>query len=355
MATVLISDGRVWNGESFQYADVLTNGKSIVKIEPNIKDSADFVFDAKGMTVSTGLVDAHVHMRGISTDLYGMHAESGCFPFGVTAAADASGEQGDRALLDSFMLKNAVFVCARFKNNKADLTEAEGMTEKYGDKVVGIKVYFDATMSDVTDISPLREVCDYARKKRLCVMVHCSHSPVSMAEILNTLGEGDILTHAFHGGANSASEDGFKCLSEAQKRGVIIDVGMAGFVHTDFSIFKAAIEQGIKPQIISSDLTKLSAFTRGGRYGLTTCMSIARALGMNEDEVFRAVTSAPAKALGKENEWGYLQAGRNADIAVFEHIGDGYDMTDKSGNRITGKDGYRCVLTLLDGQVVYRR
>ena len=87
---------------------------------------------------------------------------------------------------------------------------------------------------------------------------------------------------------------------------------------------------------------------------MTMCMNIAKTLGMQEDDIFRAVTSNPAKALGKGNEWGYLDIGRKADIAVFDYTDEGFDLTDKAGNHISGTEGYRCVLTVSDGQIVYR-
>jgi len=33
---------------------------------------------------------------------------------------------------------------------------------------------------------------------------------------------------------------------------------------------------------------------------------------------------------------------------------EGFSLTDKAGNHIERDKGYRCVLTLADGQVVYR-
>lgn len=354
MSRILIKNGRVWDGERFLYADVLTSDKTVYRIEEHIDEEAEFIFDASGMTVSAGLVDIHMHMRGISCERFGTPAETSCFPFGVTAAVDASGELGDKALLDSFMLKNAVFVCARFENNRADFSEAEKMLRLYGERAVGIKVYFDTTASDVADITPLIQVCEYAHKRRLKVMVHCSNSPVPMSEILNVLSHGDILTHAFHGGENNAAEDCFESLREAQSRGVVIDAGMAGYVHTDFEILRQAIKSGVRPDVISTDITRASAYTRGGRYGMTMCMNMARTAGLSEDNVFAAVTSNAAKALGKENEWGYLKVGRCADIAVFDYTNEGFDLTDKAGNRLESNIGYRCILTVADGQVIYR-
>lgn len=354
MGRILIKNGKIWNGEHFSSADILTDGGNISKIERNIVENADYVFDASGKIVSAGLVDGHVHMRGVN-EKFGIHAEMSCIPFGVTAAVDACGAYGDKALLDSFLLKNLIFVPVEFRNNEACFEAAEKMLEKYGEKAVGIKAYFDTHISEVQDIRPICEAIKYAEKNKLTVMVHSSNSPVSMPELLGALRKGDILTHAYHGGKNNVSEDNYVCVKEAKRRGVIIDAGLAGHIHTDFRVFKAAIERNALPDIISTDITKFSAYKRGGRYGMTMCMSIAKALGMNEEDIFRCVTSSPAKAFGKENEWGYLKSGRCADISVFEYADEGFDLTDRAGDNIKSDMGYRCVLTISDGEVVYSR
>ena len=87
---------------------------------------------------------------------------------------------------------------------------------------------------------------------------------------------------------------------------------------------------------------------------MTMCMSMARHMGMSETDIFRAVTSNPAKTLGKAEEWGSLQLGRCADISVFDYADEGFDLTDKEGNHIESEKGYRCVLTVSDGQLVYK-
>lgn len=353
MSKILIKNGKVWDGEGFHFADVLTDNTKIVKIADKIEEAADFEYDASGKIVSAGLVDAHVHMRGINKE-FGIHAELSSIPFGVTAAADACGAFGDKVLLDTFLLKNVIFVPTEFHNNKASFDSTEKMIEKYGEKVVGIKVYFDTQISNVQDIKPLHEIVEFAEKKNLIIMVHSSNSPVSMAELLGTLRKGDILTHAYHGDKNNVSEDGFECIKLAKSRGVIIDAGLAGHVHTDFKVFKDAISCGAVPDVISTDITRFSAYKRGGKYGMTMCMSIARHLGMSEEDIFRAVTSAPAKTLGKENEWGNLKANRCSDIAVFDYTSEGFDLTDKAENRIVSETGYRCILTVADGEIVYR-
>lgn len=353
MPKILIKNGKVWDGERFYFADILTENEKIAKIADKICETADFEYDASGKIVSAGLVDVHVHMRGINKE-FGIHAELSTIPFGVTVAADACGAYGDKALLDSFLLKNVVFVSAKFQNNQAILDSVEKRLEAYGEKAVGIKVYFDTSVSDIQDIQPLCQVVEYAKKKDLRIMVHSSNSPVPIGELLEALRAGDILTHAYHGGKNNVSEDGYECIKEAKRCGVIIDAGFAGHVHTDFKVFGEAVHCGAIPDVISTDITKFSAYTRGGRYGMTMCMNIARTFGMQEEDIFRAVTSNPAKALGKSDEWGYLQIGRIADVAVLDYTDESFDLTDKAGNHIESQKGYRCVLTVSDGQIVYR-
>ena len=86
MSRILIKGGKVWDGERFYYADVLTDDGKVAEIAENIEADADFVFDARNKIVSAGLVDGHVHMRGISSTEFGIQAEMSCLPFGVTAA-----------------------------------------------------------------------------------------------------------------------------------------------------------------------------------------------------------------------------------------------------------------------------
>ncbi len=99
MKTILIKNGRVFDGQKFFCADILVKGNRIEKIESGISDVADYVFDASGMTVSAGLVDAHAHLGGISPDNLGMIPEMCTLPFGVTSVADASARQGGKEKL----------------------------------------------------------------------------------------------------------------------------------------------------------------------------------------------------------------------------------------------------------------
>ena len=119
-------------------------------------------------------------------------------------------------------------------------------------------------------------------------------------------------------------------------------------------VFRQAVALGILPDTISTDITRASAYKRGGRYGMTTCMSMARAAGMEETDIFRAVTQAPAKAAGMYGQWGCLEEGGTADIAVLSYEGEGFDLKDRVGNRLASNKGYRCKLCVSNGHVVYK-
>lgn len=351
---ILIKNGRVWDGEKFFFADVLTDGDKIARIVPGIQEKAHYVFDATGMTVSAGLVDAHAHIDGPQKDSYSINGELSQIPFGVTAAADAGGALGDKGLSQTYLLKNVTFVTAPIRENRACFESTLRKLEAYGDTAVGVKVYFDTTAGDVRDITPLQEICRFAQQRNLKVMVHCSHSPVPMAEILETLAPGDILTHAYHGFENTAAADGFASMIAAKKRGVIIDAGFAGHIHTSLAVFREAVRLGVLPDTISTDITRSSAYFRGGRYGMTMCMSMARTAGMTEEEIFRAVTSTPATILGKAGQWGSLQEGGCADVAVLQYTNEPYCLVDREGNHMEDTQGYRCKLTIANGTIVWR-
>ena len=353
MSKILIKNGKIWDGEKFFFSDVYIENGKVEKISEKIEKDAEFVYDAEGKIVSAGLIDSHVHLRKLSTDSLGV-GDWACFPFGVTCAVDAWTEQKDAMAATGSMLKTLAFSGTWISNNHVHLDFVQPLREVWQDKIIGVKICFDARDTDARDITPVREVVEAAQAQGLKVMVHCNYSPVPMMEIVKALRKGDVLTHVYHGGANNASEDGFACLQYAKEKGVILDAGFAGHIHTDFKVYREAVAKGYLPDTISTDLTLFSAFKRGGRYGLTSCMNIARVSGQNEESILRGVTSTPAKVFGKESEWGYLQEGRTADIAVLSYEDDVYDLTDFYGNRVCWEKGYRCKLTIVNGEVVYR-
>lgn len=351
---LLIKNGTVWNGESFSECDVLIENGIITKMEAALHDKAAS-FDAENMIVSSGLIDFHTHIKGISPDRIGIERQKASYPFGVTSLVDASANLGCKADILSDSLDISAVAEVTIVDNKIDFGNAEKMLSAYGDRLIGIKVYFDTSFNNVWGTAVLEEACLFAEKHGLFVTVHTTHSPVSMAEIAAVLRKGDVITHAFHGGEGSCEEDGFSCLKAAREKGVYIDAALASYYHIDYSVFNRAAEKGIYPDIISTDITKELEVTFGKSYGLPVCMSLLRELGMEEDAIFRAVTVNPAAILKTKANNGRLFVGSVADIAVLKNEPCGIKFTDTSGNTVELKSALECVLTISNGKIVYKR
>jgi len=52
--------------------------------------------------------------------------------------------------------------------------------------------------------------------------------------------------------------------------------------------------------------------------------------------------------------WGSLAPGRSADVAVLAWGDEPFDIADRWGGHIASREGYRCLLTVCGGRVVYR-
>ncbi len=89
---ILIKNGRVVTGDTFDVSDVYTEGSKIVKIGKDIDCAADTVIDASGKLVLPGFVDMHCHLRepgqeykediksGASAALQGGFTSIACMP-----------------------------------------------------------------------------------------------------------------------------------------------------------------------------------------------------------------------------------------------------------------------------------
>ena len=352
---ILIKNGTLFDGYNFcGKKDILVSDGKIKNIADSIDDTAHFVFDAQDKIVMPGMIDLHTHIYGISDDSIGTSADGGCLPFGVTTAGDGCSEIGFKDALNAIKTKVFAFVPVWVKNGVPDFKTAESLIQKFEDRVVGLKAYFDQNVSKETTIEVLKEISEFAKSKNLLLMVHCSNSVSSMKEIVSVLSKGDILTHIYHGGNNTCLDENYSAFVLAKEKGVILDSGFAGHIHVDFNVFKKAMADGYFPNTISSDLTNLSTYYRGGIYGLTLCMGLCREYGMPEIDVLRAVTSNAAITLGKPN-LGLLKIGGNGDVAVINYEDLPFDFTHLTPSGAKGLKQYKCYLTLSDGQIVWRR
>lgn len=355
MENFVIGGATLFDGERFFQGDLAVKNGFIADVGALSESYAGFPrLDFSNCIATSGLVDLHVHLSETGNTEFGFYGDLETVPFGVLYAVDACAEQTDINRLHSLCAQTAVFICPRRNGGEIDEQKTDELLSLYGEKAIGVKVYFDGDLNKGVSIEFLKSACAYARARGLKVMVHSTFSPVPMQEIVETLSAGDILTHCYHGAPHTIEENNFEAYRKAKEKGVVLDAGMAGGVHTDFKVLKTALEKGFFPDTISSDITKFSAYKRGGVYSLLMCMSIMRFSGMDEKEIFKAVTINAAKAAGKEREWFSFQKGAPANLTVLQYGEFQTDMTDRWGHRVRGEKGYLCKMTVKNGKILYR-
>ena len=183
--------------------------------------------------------------------------------------------------------------------------------------VLGIKVRMSENVIARNGLEPLRRAISACEKAGTGAKVMCHIGGVEtrelMAQILDLLRPGDILTHAYSGAPNIAGaftnivQDGrlLPAALAAKQRGVIFDVGHGGGSF-DFSVAEPAIAQGCTPDTISSDIHVFSGNTPGMPY-LTWVMSKFLTQGFTLEQVVAMATINPAKVINRAPKLGTLQ------------------------------------------------
>lgn len=95
---------------------------------------------------------------------------------------------------------------------------------------------------------------------------------------------------------------------------------------------RASLAQGLKPDVISTDLHSFSV--QGPVFDLPTTLPKFLALGMSLEEVIEAATAAPARAIGRPGELGRIEVGREADLAVLALEDGPVTFHDADGNAL---------------------
>ena len=128
-----------------------------------------------------------------------------------------------------------------------------------------------------------------------------------------------------------------------------MDVGHGGGSFR-WRVATAALEQGMRPQTISTDLHTGSM--NGGMKDLLNVMSKFLNMGLNLNEVITSVTWDAAKSIKKEN-LGNLSIGSIADIAILNLREGNFGFIDTKNKKMNGTKKLECELTIKDGKIVY--
>jgi dihydroorotase len=220
------------------------------------------------------------------------------------------------------------------------------------DVVLGVKVRETLEVVGNNGLEPLRRARLAAERSgtNARVMCHIGNAPGDLAELLNLLRPGDILTHAYSGAGNNTVQNGqlIAAALEAKKRGVIIDVGHGGGSFS-YAVAEPAIQQGLTPDVISSDIHAYSGNSPGMPF-LPWVMSKFLNMGFSLEQVISLATEKPAKIIGKVDKLGTLQVGAPADVAILELVEGAVEFVDTVKNTRKGTRYLKPVQTVRAGR-----
>ena len=357
--------------------DIAIKDGKIAAVSSNINSKqSKKTIDAKGMIVSPGLIDIHGHhFHGtepssyLSNSFTALPPDGFTFESGITTVVDVGGA-GWRNFnqLKEQTIKNSKTRVLSFLNIvghgmkggafEQDLSDMDEkltaiVAQQNKEYVVGIKV---AHFSGF-DWTPVEKAVAAGSKANIPVMVDFGGSqpelPLNVL-LLEKLRPGDIFTHAYahvNGRTPVINESGKlqSYVLDAQKRGIIFDVGHGGgsFV---FEQAIPAIKQGLKPNTISTDLHTGSM--NGGMKDILNVMSKLLNMGMTIQELVKATTWEPAQVIKRE-ELGNLSVGAVADITLLKTELGEFGFIDTQNKKMDGTKKIVCEMTIREGNVVY--
>jgi dihydroorotase len=382
-----------------QAVDILLKGGHVIDPKNNIDERMDIaitdgkvsqvakdipvknakrVADVSGMYVTPGLIDMHVHaFHGTDPASYiadgwdALPPDGFTFRAGVTTVVDA-GSAGwrnfrtfkkqtiDRSQTRILAFLNIVGVgmLGRFEEqdiNDMNPEQAAYMVNRlFPDILVGIKSahYWGP---DFTQVDQAVKAGNIAK---VPVMVDLGehHPPLSIEELfMKHLRPGDIWTHTYANAPKDrevpVDENGKvkPFIFEAQKRGIIFDVGHGGGAF-HFAQAVPSIQQGFIADVISSDLHIGSM--NGGMKDMTNLLSKFMAMGLTLQDVILRSTWNPAKVINRP-ELGNLSVGTVADVAVFSLRKGDFGFTDVRAKKLKSTQKLETELTLRAGRVVW--
>lgn len=359
-----------------QVMDVAIDEGKIAQVAENINaSSAEQVVEVEGLYVVPGLIDMHSHnFHGTEPDAYlsnsftALPPDGFTFRVGVTTIVDVGGagwqnfrtfkeqtiDRSKTRVLSFLNIVGSGMKGGPYEQNLNDMdAKMTGMVAQRHPEIVGIKVAHYAG----PEWAPVQRAVEAGEMAGIPVMVDFGGHipPLSLERLLmEELRPGDIFTHTFGhvpGRIPVVSERGKvrPYVWEAQKRGIIFDVGHGG----GSFLFRQAIpamKEGFKPNTISTDLHTGSM--NAGMKNQINVMSKFINMGMSLADVIEASTWAPAQVIQRE-DLGHLSEGAVADVAVINLKEGKFGYVDSGGYRLDGTQKLECELTLREGNVVW--
>ena len=353
--------------------DLAVSAGRVVRIAEDIPATdARQVLDARDKIVTPGLIDVHGHVYDGVTPL-GIPADPNNIAKGVTTVLDA-GSAGANTfpglrknvinVVDTrvFALLNisVVGLSASDADDRygellnlryADPQLAIQTIEQNRDVILGVKVRLSKYVVGERDLEALSLAKEASQAVGLPLMAHIAGTHSPLPEILALLGNGDVVTHTYHGNEQGILDARGQVLPEvrsAVERGVHFDVGH-GAGSFAFDVAERAIAQDLLPGTISSDLHHYNV--NGPVFDLATTLSKFMHLGLTLEQVVARATTNAANTFGFPDGLGTLREGSIADVAVFSLEEGNFELVDARGETRIGNRKLVPVATVKAGRI----
>ncbi len=370
---VLIKGGHVIDPKNniSRVTDVAIAAGKVAAVSDNIPAAqGKRVVDAKGLYVTPGLIDIHVHVyagTGIPKVLTGdssVYPDGFSFRTGVTTMVDA-GTAGHRNFDDFYqrvisraqtrvlallnIVGGGMGVSSEHDPKDMDAEKTAAMARKYPKVIVGYKTaHYNGPGWPAVD-----GAVKAGNETNLPVMVdfgYTNHERNIGTLFMDKLRPGDIYTHCFSGHRDEAVNGKLnQAMIAGRKRGIIFDIGHGGGSFY-WPVAQAAYNAKFEPDSISTDLHTGSM--NAGMKDMANVMGKILAMGSTIDSVIRMSTWNPAKEIKRE-DLGHLTVGAEADVTVLRVEKGNFGFIDSAGARRAGTQRVVAELTMRAGRVMW--
>lgn len=362
----------IMNGEECK-ADILVENGIITKIAENITDEQAEVFDADGMYVSVGWLDAHCHFANYGGDAIGISPENDLLRQGITYALDLGTLGPDNYtdyrenILHTTNLKfmsylNIAHLGVANAGNGMDFACAEDIipervievAARYRHELLGLKARIDDKFcfDPVYVMEQLRKLGD---ELNMPIAVHAPRSRIGIEKLLTYMKKGDVLCHTLAGNSDVMKvlddEGNVKpCVLAARERGVIFDLSHGTNAYS-YDTAETAWKAGFFTDTVSSDLHGRNL--SGPVFNLGVVMTKVRGL-TNKPWwwILNKTVAEPVRLLGITDKETEIREGMEADLTVFRIEEGTFEYLDSKKETRTFSEKATAVYTCT-GRKVY--
>ena len=372
MYDLLIKGGSVVDpvGLTTTTSDIGVTDGLIAAVGPSLRDGdANRVLDARGLLVTPGLVDLHVHVWSGVAEL-AIENDPHHLARGTTTVVDAGSSGANtfrgfrRYVIEPSVTRTLAFLhisgmgqldleIGELEDIRwARVDRAVDMARAHPDVIVGIKLRLSTYLVASNTLTAFDRAHEATAAIGKPLMLHIGGTvdpSLSLEGALARLRPGDIVTHSFTGFPPGIVDSAGRVIDvavDARQRGVAFDVGH-GAGSFSWRTAEAALADGFPPSTVSSDLH--IGNVNGPVYDLVTTLSKFLLLGLSVEEVIAMATARPAAAIGRADEFGAIAVGRVADLSVLRLVEGRFTLRDSLGVERVGDRRLEPVATIRAG------